>query len=142
MMTISPIPIIQSEFFDQRYGEDHPGVVFAGPDQGATLSRYGSTCTVKLRGEQTGGAVTLLTVVVPPGGESPSHVHSQDEIAIVQEGVLRIEAGEQTLTAGPSSCVFLPRGITHRFQNTTSIPAKLLVAFTPALPATELPETE
>ncbi len=104
-------------------------------DEGETLSFFGSLIWVKATSEQTGGALGLIETIVPPGADSPWHVHhNEDESFYVIEGEILFIVGEeqQRLTAGPGTYVFGPRDIPHGFRNASSAPARMLLEVIPA----------
>src|SRR3954447_21091683 len=71
-----------------------------------------------ITGEQTGGALFMAEVSVPPGGGNPPHIHRREEETFyMQEGALTVQVGGETLTALPGDMVCLPRGVAHCFQN-------------------------
>ena len=93
----------------------------------------GGPLTFKVRGTETGGALTALENVIPPGEGPPMHVHAaEDESWYVLEGELRFALGGELAPASAGSFVFVPRGTPHCFQNVGATPARLLVLFTPA----------
>jgi quercetin dioxygenase-like cupin family protein len=86
-----------------------------------------------LTGEQTGGALFLGEVSVPPGGGPPPHIHDrEDETYYLLDGNLTVQVGGQTLQAASGDCIHLPRGIAHSFRNTGKGTARMLVTATPA----------
>src|SRR3954471_7351329 len=71
-----------------------------------------------ITGSQTGGALFIAEVSVPPGGGNPPHIHRREEETFyMQEGTLTVQVGGETLTALPGDLVSLPRGVPHCFQN-------------------------
>lgn len=109
------------------------GTVDVGANQGTNLHMSGDPYTFKLVGRQTGGALTLLKAFVPPRGGPPPHFHQrEDEVFYVLKGELEFQTGEHRITAGPGSCLFVPKGTVHGFYNVTSAPARMRVTFTPA----------
>ena len=93
----------------------------------------GGPLTFKVRGTETGGALTALENVIPPGEGPPMHVHAaEDESWYVLEGELHFALGGELAPASAGSFVFVPRGTPHCFQNVGATPARLLVLFTPA----------
>jgi|SRR5215471_1762989 len=89
--------------------------------------------TFLITGEQTGGALFMAEVSVPPGGGTPPHIHHrEEEMFYLQQGTLTIQVGGKTLNASPGDFVCLPRGIMHCFQNTGNVDAKFLMVVTPA----------
>jgi quercetin dioxygenase-like cupin family protein len=84
-------------------------------------------------GEETGGAYFVMEALVPPGGGPPPHIHTrEDETFYVLDGQVEFLLGEETIVAGPGDFVNVPRGTVHRFQNTGTETARLVLTFTPA----------
>src|SRR5579883_781363 len=81
-----------------------------------------------LTGEQTANAFAQWEAHIPPGGGPPLHVHSrEDESFYVIEGTIQCQFGETHFAASAGECVFLPRGVPHRFRNESSAPARVLI---------------
>ena len=108
--------------------------VIVGPNDGTQVEGpVGGPLTFKVRGEQSGGALTALENVIPPGQGPPLHTHAnEDESWYVIEGELRFKLEGEIQSAPPGSFVFVPRGTPHCFQNIADTPARILVMFTPA----------
>lgn len=108
--------------------------VVVGPGEGASIEGpVGGPLTFKVRGEQTGGGLTALENVIPPGQGPPLHAHADaDESWYVLEGDLRFSLDGEIRQAPPGSFVFVPRGVAHCFQNIGPGAARVLVLFTPA----------
>src|SRR5262252_7995174 len=88
--------------------------------------------TVKIGGEETGGAYGLVESHVPAGWSPPLHVHHhEDEAFYVLEGELTFACGEERFSAGPGSYLFLPRCIPHTFVVEGDAPARLLTLISP-----------
>jgi quercetin dioxygenase-like cupin family protein len=103
-----------------------------------------------ITGEQSGGALFMAEVSVPPGCGNPPHIHSrEDETFYVQQGELTVQVGGKTVTASTGDVVCLPKGIAHAFQNNGKVEVKALVIAMPGglekffeeafYPATEYP---
>lgn len=108
------------------------GRVALGPGEGKTIKVPGHPITYKAEKEDTGGAYSLLEVVVIGGGP-PQHIHKAEEEAFyVLEGEVNVKVGEQTIRGTVGSFVLIPRGTVHTFWNAGSTPAKLLGIFSPA----------
>lgn len=105
-----------------------------GPGEGATIEGpVGGPLTFKARGESTGGTLTAIENVIAPGDGPPLHSHtSEDEAWYVLEGKLRFRLGDELGAAPAGSFVFVPRGVSHCFQNVGDTPARILVLFTPS----------
>jgi quercetin dioxygenase-like cupin family protein len=93
----------------------------------------GDHYTFLVTGDESGGAYFTMEALVPPGGGPPPHIHSrEDETYYLLEGEIEFLLGEETIVAGPGDFVSVPRGNVHRFQNTGTDTARLVLTFTPA----------
>jgi quercetin dioxygenase-like cupin family protein len=85
-----------------------------------------------LRASDTGGALSLLQFITPPGGGPPRHLHAaEDETFIVTSGLYEFLLGEQRHQAGPGTVLFGPRGISHGFRNLSGTESTILCVVTP-----------
>ena len=110
------------EAFMVAPGEGH---VIRGPAGGPT--------TIKARTETTNGSLTLLEVTIGPKQGPPAHVHRrEDEMWYLLDGTFRFIADGRLFEAEPGSCVFVPRGTAHCFQNLEDRASRILVMFTPS----------
>jgi quercetin dioxygenase-like cupin family protein len=76
----------------------------------------GNLMLLKATAESTNGAYGLVDSWLPAGQSPPLHIHHrEDEAFYVLEGELTFQVGDTTLTAGPGSYTFAPRGIPHTF---------------------------
>jgi quercetin dioxygenase-like cupin family protein len=72
---------------------------------------------MKAPAEATGGRISVAEQVMPQGSSPPLHVHHrEDEAFYVLEGRLTCRVGDETLTAGTGSFVWLPRDLPHTFR--------------------------
>jgi quercetin dioxygenase-like cupin family protein len=86
---------------------------------------------VRVSGEQTGGAFSLIEDTLPAGRSTPYHLHHQeDETFYVLSGELTFFSDGGKIRGAAGSTVFLPRGLPHGFRADT--PAKLLILTTPS----------
>ena len=107
------------------------GILRAGGGQAVWV--VGDHYTIKVSGEETGGAFALIEAVVPPGGGPPPHVHTrEDEAFHVLEGELEFHADGRSFTAGPGDWVKLAKGSLHDFRNQGRAPARVLILVAPA----------
>jgi len=106
-----------------------PVIVPAG--EGTILNAFGDTVQVKLRGEDTGGLLSVGIGIAPPGGGPPVHRHrNEDELFYILEGRIRFLANGEWTEVTPGGIVFLPRNSVHTFQNVGDTPSKMLVITT------------
>ena len=104
-----------------------PGEALEDLDMGG-----GSTLALKVTGEKSDGAVTVLEGVVLSGGP-PLHVHqAEDEVVIVLDGELDYQVGEErgALTAG--GVLWFPRQVPHAVANLTDRPCRFITVVTPS----------
>ncbi len=110
------------------------GQVFAAGEGTRVLSAMGTEMAFKVTAEETAGRYSFLEYRVPPRfGGPPLHIHAQtDEGYFMLEGALQITLGGETITAGPGTFVFIPRGTPHTFANPSADAARLLVILSPS----------
>ena len=102
-----------------------------GPGEGRLIQVPGHPITYKATAEGTGGAYSLLEVVVAGNGPT-QHIHkSEEEAFYILEGEVNIKLGEHTIRGTVGSFVLVPRGTVHTFWNAGATPAKLLIIFSP-----------
>jgi quercetin dioxygenase-like cupin family protein len=88
---------------------------------------------VLLRAEQSGGAVAMVEIAVPPRWEGPPlHHHAFDEAFYVLEGEVTFQLGDERQTATPGAFVFARGGDVHTLANLNDAPARYLLVMTPA----------
>ena len=87
------------------------------PGDGQSINVIGDHQYIKLTGEDTGGAYTLIEQVNPPGAGVPLHVHeNEDEMFHVTRGELEFTLDGKPLAAGAGTTVYLPRRVPHAFK--------------------------
>jgi quercetin dioxygenase-like cupin family protein len=103
------------------------------PGSGQAINVIGDNMLIRLTGEDTGGAFTLLEQTNVPGFGIPMHVHkNEDELFHIIEGSIAFTVGDQSLVASASTTVFLPRDLPHAWKVVGDIPVKNLVHVFPA----------
>ncbi len=104
------------------------------PGEGRTRWLLGERYTIKVTGEETGGAFALVEQTCPPeaAGPPPHRHHQTDETFYVLEGELEFWAEGTTVRAGAGSVIRVPRGILHTYRPVSATPAKQLLMITPA----------
>jgi mannose-6-phosphate isomerase-like protein (cupin superfamily) len=107
--------------------------VHVPPGEGETVWLLGDTYTLKISGEQTGGAFTLLEAVVPLGGGPPPHIHHlEDEVFVILEGELRVTMEGHTLPAPVGTVISVPKGTQHSYAAVGTVPVRMLFLYIPA----------
>src|SRR5262245_60865311 len=97
------------------------------PEQALSITPFGLDMKVLLSTESTGGATSVLMAWHKPGEGPPDHVHhGRDEVFFILEGTYELSIGDRTVTAGPGTIAFIPRGVVHRFKNVGGARAAML----------------
>ena len=93
----------------------------------------GYWATVVVPGEATGGRVSLVDLLVEPGGYVVPHAHArEDEIVRVLAGRIGVRVADETGWAEAGDQLVAPPGVPHMFWNVEQEPARLLAIFAPA----------
>ncbi len=80
----------------------------------------------------TGGVMSIIDSVSPPGSGPPRHVHRDaDEAFVILTGDCEFWIEGKQLTRGPGQSAFIPRGKEHTFRVVSTIPSRHLVILTP-----------
>jgi quercetin dioxygenase-like cupin family protein len=88
---------------------------------------------VLLRGEQTGGEISVIENTVPgKWGGPPLHTHEFDETFYVLGGELTFQLEETLTSAAGGEIVFAPRGVPHTLANQSDADASYLLLCTPS----------
>lgn len=101
--------------------------------EGEALWFLGSLVTVKATGAETGGQLTVVEFVNPPGFAPPLHRHlEEDELFYVLSGTAQFRSDGEVLTAGPGDFVLLPSRLPHTFIVGADEPLRTLQITTPS----------
>ena len=101
--------------------------------EGRVLRAFGDEVMIHLDGERTGGAVTMWTGTLPPGGGPPPHYHlNEDETFHVLEGRIAFLLNGEWREVGPGASAFMPRGVVHTFKNVGDETSRILIMTTPS----------
>jgi quercetin dioxygenase-like cupin family protein len=96
-------------------------------------SEHDLTTNVLLRGEETGGQMSVTEIVVPPGSAGPPlHTHDFDEAFYVLAGELILQVADALVTRGAGELSFAPRNVAHTLSNQSDAPARYVLVCTPA----------
>jgi quercetin dioxygenase-like cupin family protein len=101
-----------------------------GPGEGHHLG--GSfDVVVRVRAEQTNGAMAVLEETIPPGELITPHTHQNDVWVHVLTGEIGVLVGDETAVAGPGAWALKPRGVLHTMWNSEAAPARIIEVLTP-----------
>ncbi len=90
------------------------------------------TAVVKITGEETGGAYSIIEYTAKPGHARYLHIHRNMEeafLVISGEGTFQVE--DAIVTAGPGEYVLVKRGVPHNVFNRSDADAVWLEIYTP-----------
>ena len=93
----------------------------------------GTPTSLRATAATTNGAFGLVEGQLPPGFESPYHVHTnEDEAFYVVEGEMAFVVDGAWMVGGPGAYVFGPRNIPHGFKVVSDTAARMLLLCAPA----------
>ena len=86
--------------------------------EGSQINFRGTKMGVKVSGEQSEGAYTLIEMTRPPDAGPALHVHPRAaEAYYVLEGEYSICYGEKEILAKVGDYVFIPKGAPHNYRS-------------------------
>jgi quercetin dioxygenase-like cupin family protein len=93
----------------------------------------GHSLTMKAIAKDTAATCTWMLVENSPQQGVPFHKHlREDESFYVINGLFEITVGDETVTGGPGTYIYGPRGVPHRWTNMGSARGRMLNVFTPS----------
>lgn len=102
-------------------------------DEGEAVWFLGTLVTIKADRAQTGNALTIAELTLPPGFAPPPHIHHmEDEAFYILEGSATGICGEEDWEAAPGSFIWLPRRVAHGFTVSQDGPLRVFQITTPA----------
>jgi len=99
------------------------------PGAGFALGNGG---IIRVRGEQTGGAMAVVEQVLRPRAFITPHFHANDVWVNVLAGTVGVLVDDEIATGGPGSWLLKPREVMHAMWNPTDEPARITEVLTPA----------
>ena len=72
---------------------------------------------IKLYGEETNGAISIIEQPFEPGLLLPPHVHENDVWLYILEGEMHARVGDEVVKATPGCWVLKPRQVPHTMWN-------------------------
>lgn len=103
-------------------------------DDGHRIELGPNEVVIRLSGEETDGAFSLLEYTAPPDGPSPGrHLHEEtDEVIFVLDGELACSVGGEDRSLGAGDTGWIPRETPHSFEVTGTREAWFLLWYSPA----------
>src|SRR5437868_3918137 len=105
--------------------------LIVGPNDGTHL-KSGFQVVVKVRGEDTGGAMAVVEETLQPRGLVPPHIHQNDVWVYVRTGEIGVLVGDDIGFATAGSWALKPRNVMHAMWNSKAEPASIIEVLTPA----------
>ena len=107
-------------------------IVTALPSNHQVIRAFGSELIIHLSTQQTGGRITMLTSIQPPGVGTPPHFHrNEDEWFFVLDGPTEFFNDNAWAEVPQGAAVFVPKGVVHAFRNAGDRPQRVLVHTAP-----------
>lgn len=105
----------------------------ARADDSKRIELYGVLFRYGVGSAESGGAVSILEVTIPPRTLIKPHVHTlEDEFTLVLSGSVGARLGDDTSDDIPSgSWLVKPRSVPHAMWNVSNQPARILEVVTP-----------
>ena len=141
---ISDMPGLIQQLRGGAAGGDHanghnatskPQVLYMSPDESHSTTRVlGVVNLCKATKQETDGVFSFFVSTVPAGEGIPNHTHlKEDEAYYILEGEFEIydTTNGNTLTVGPGSYVYVPKGVNHGFKCIGSETGRMLLIITP-----------
>jgi quercetin dioxygenase-like cupin family protein len=103
------------------------------PEQANTLQLYDVLFSWGIGADETGGAISILAVTIPPRTLIKPHRHSrEDEYSLVLAGPIGVRTADSTVEEVPTgSWLIKPRDVPHAMWNVTDEPARVLEVVMP-----------
>ena len=84
--------------------------------------------SILLRGEETGGLMSVTDILLPPHTPGPPlHTHDFDEAFYMLEGELIFQVEDALTTKGAGEVSFAPRNVAHALANHSDTPARYVL---------------
>lgn len=101
--------------------------------EGLNQNILGDIQTVKLKGSDTNGKITIVENNNSPGVGIPMHVHAnEDEIFRILEGEMEFTVEGTTSILKTGDTIFLPRQVPHSFKVVGEQNAKAIITVVPS----------
>lgn len=103
------------------------------PEQAREISLYDVRFRYAIAAEETGGALSMLEVTIPPRTLVKPHMHTrEDEFTLILDGTVGARLGAETVEEIPAgSWLAKPRSVPHAMWNVTAEPVRILEVVVP-----------
>jgi quercetin dioxygenase-like cupin family protein len=98
-------------------------------DEGDAIWMLGGRYDVKVAGDETDGAMTVVEMWMPAGMGPPPHTHPGAESVYVLEGKVSYHIGDETFEGGPGAFFHVAAGTVENFEPIEE--TRVLVTYTP-----------
>jgi len=95
------------------------------------LSVLGTEVRFLCEAQATGGAWSLMEVVLPRDSGPPLHEHDWDEGYYITEGAVEFTVGARSVLAVPGDFLYTPAGMLHAFRGVAGL-SRVLILDVPA----------
>ncbi len=95
------------------------------------LSVLGTEVRFLCEAHATGGAGSLMEVVLPRDSGPPLHEHDWDEGYYITEGAIEFTVGARSVLAVPGDFLYTPAGMPHAFRGVAGL-SRVLILDVPA----------
>jgi mannose-6-phosphate isomerase-like protein (cupin superfamily) len=99
------------------------------PGEGRSYWMLGGLYTVKASSDETGGALSVMEMLMPEGGGPPPHIHNCSESVYVMEGAIRLHMDGEVTVYGPGSFFHIPAGTLEQPEPVGT--ARVLITYAP-----------
>ncbi len=99
--------------------------------EGRAFWMLGGIYELRVASDETGGAMTVMEMTIPPGNGPPPHTHPGSETVYVLDGTMKYHIGDDVLDGGPGSVFHIPAGTVENFEPTGDKNLRVLVTYAP-----------
>jgi quercetin dioxygenase-like cupin family protein len=106
-------------------------VVIRASDESEPIWMLGGLYEIKVAGEDTGGAATVVQFTIPEGAGPPPHSHNGGEITYIIEGTALYQYNGEKREAHAGTVLYFPKGTVETFEPVGSTPLKVVLVYLP-----------
>jgi mannose-6-phosphate isomerase-like protein (cupin superfamily) len=91
----------------------------------------GETVRIRIPSTSVAGRYSIVEGLALPMAGTPMHIHQEEEVFHILEGVLTFEVGGERFEGTPGMLVVVPGGVPHAWRNFGDRLARSMIMFTP-----------